>query len=143
MLPLSSSRSSTLSMSNFAYLASATPRATFSKSQNSAMLVISAGAAMHYSLLSISEMVDTPFPLDVPLSLAGEGLGGRGRAPSICVNARWYRVNETDCPPRQPHFTRLEGFAEGKGGAAPHRSFCQWHYVKPPRVPSASGILKP
>ncbi len=33
-------------------------------------------------LLSISEMVDKPFPLDVPLSLAGEGLGVRDRASS-------------------------------------------------------------
>src|SRR5260221_9562017 len=46
MLPLSSRRSSTLSMSNFAYLASLTPSATFSKSQNSAMLMMSDRAAM-------------------------------------------------------------------------------------------------
>jgi cytochrome oxidase Cu insertion factor (SCO1/SenC/PrrC family) len=42
MLPLSSRRSSTGLMSNFSYLASRTPSATFSKSQNSAMLRVSA-----------------------------------------------------------------------------------------------------
>src|SRR6187551_2434827 len=52
MLPLSSRRSSTLSMSNFAYLASATPSATFSKSQKSAMLVMSAGAAIIAPVMS-------------------------------------------------------------------------------------------
>src|SRR5262245_3999206 len=46
MLPLSSSRSSTLAMSNFSYLASRTPSAMFSKSQNSAMLVTSLRCAM-------------------------------------------------------------------------------------------------
>ena len=40
MLPFSSSFSSTLPMSNFAYLASRTPSATFSKSQNTAMLLM-------------------------------------------------------------------------------------------------------
>src|SRR3954463_9792723 len=38
MEPLASSRSSTFSMSNCAYFASRTPRATFSKSQNTARL---------------------------------------------------------------------------------------------------------
>src|SRR5438876_9197249 len=46
MLPLSSSRSSTFCMSNWAYLASRTPSAMFSKSQNSAIFVISGGPAM-------------------------------------------------------------------------------------------------
>src|SRR4029453_9622685 len=41
MLPFSSSRSSTFFMSNWAYLASRTPSARFSKSQNSAILLIS------------------------------------------------------------------------------------------------------
>src|SRR5574337_359159 len=41
MLPLSSRRSSTGLMSNFSYFASRTPRATFSKSQNTAMLTLS------------------------------------------------------------------------------------------------------
>src|SRR3954468_23617496 len=38
MEPFSSSRSSTFSISNWAYFASRTPRATFSKSQNTARL---------------------------------------------------------------------------------------------------------
>src|SRR5262249_32387707 len=46
MLPFSSSRSSTFCMSNWAYLASRTPSARFSKSQNSAIFVISGGPAM-------------------------------------------------------------------------------------------------
>src|SRR5512140_2456613 len=52
MLPLSSSRSSTFLMSNCAYFASRTPSATFSKSQNRAMLVISGWAAMCRSFVS-------------------------------------------------------------------------------------------
>ena len=48
MLPLSSRRSRTFSMSNRANRASRTPSATFSKSQKTAMLVI-AGFAMRYS----------------------------------------------------------------------------------------------
>ena len=46
MLPFTSRRSSTLLMSNLSYLASRTPRATFSKSQNTAMLRVSFGTAM-------------------------------------------------------------------------------------------------
>ena len=44
--PFSSSRSSTRLMSNLSYFASRTPSATFSKSQNSAMLRVSWAAAM-------------------------------------------------------------------------------------------------
>src|SRR5438128_3409134 len=46
MLPLRSRRSSTLRMSNCAYFASRTPSATFSKSQNTAMFLVSAGAVI-------------------------------------------------------------------------------------------------
>src|SRR5215470_6857418 len=46
MLPFSSSRSSTFFMSNWAYLASRTPSARFSKSQNSAIFLISGCPAM-------------------------------------------------------------------------------------------------
>src|SRR6185437_422648 len=49
MLPLSSSRSSTFPMSNFSYFASRTPRATFSKSQKTAMLLVSGVAAIGLS----------------------------------------------------------------------------------------------
>jgi hypothetical protein len=38
MLPFNNNRSNTRSMSNFAYCASRTPKAMFSKSQNKAML---------------------------------------------------------------------------------------------------------
>src|SRR5690349_8606541 len=41
MLPFRSSRSRTLAMSNRSYFASRTPRATFSKSQKTAMLFVS------------------------------------------------------------------------------------------------------
>src|SRR5690349_1625665 len=46
MLPLSSRRSSTLAMSKRSYFASRTPRATFSKSQKTAMLIVASGSAM-------------------------------------------------------------------------------------------------
>src|SRR6267378_4470859 len=46
MLPFSRRRSRTLLMSNCAYFASRTPRATFSKSQNTAMLLMSVGMVM-------------------------------------------------------------------------------------------------
>src|SRR5512135_3144319 len=62
MLPLSSKRSSTRLMSNCAYLASRTPRAMFSKSQNKAMLRVSWVAIFLVRLLR------------------GEGHGGRGDA---------------------------------------------------------------
>ncbi len=53
MLPLSSSFSSTLPMSNLEYLASRTPRATFSKSQNTAMLLM-VGFAMRSSYTRVA-----------------------------------------------------------------------------------------
>src|SRR4051794_26761642 len=46
MLPFTSRRSSTLPMSNLSYFASRTPSATFSKSQNNAMLCVSVLAAI-------------------------------------------------------------------------------------------------
>src|SRR5216683_5043434 len=46
MLPFRSRRSRTLLMSNCAYFASRTPSATFSKSQNTAMLLVSAEGVM-------------------------------------------------------------------------------------------------
>src|SRR5581483_8466319 len=49
MLPFSNSRSSTGLISNFSNFASRTPRATFSKSQNSAMLTLSWGEAIQFS----------------------------------------------------------------------------------------------
>ena len=50
---LEQQRSSTLSMSNFAYFASRTPSATFSKSQNTAMLLI-VGFAMAQSYTRVA-----------------------------------------------------------------------------------------
>src|SRR5690349_6872154 len=51
MLPFTSSRSSTLPMSNLSYFASRTPSATFSKSQNNAMLWVSFDAVIAFSAL--------------------------------------------------------------------------------------------
>src|SRR5574343_309787 len=56
MLPLASKRSSTGRMSNFSYWASRTPRAMFSKSQKSAMLALSLGAAMKCFQLEEAEV---------------------------------------------------------------------------------------
>src|SRR5258708_40328281 len=58
MLPLSSRRSSTSLMSNLSYFASRTPSATFSKSQNSAMLTVSLDDAMNISIEAIVEFDD-------------------------------------------------------------------------------------
>src|SRR6188508_2033984 len=56
MEPLASRRSSTFSMSNWAYFASRTPSATFSKSQNTARLRASwfSGGNRHLGLLVFS-----------------------------------------------------------------------------------------
>src|SRR5215470_5240625 len=57
MLPFSSRRSSTFFMSNWAYLASRTPSARFSKSQNSAIFLISGCPAMRVHPVSVE--IDT------------------------------------------------------------------------------------
>src|SRR5450755_3287842 len=59
MLPLSSRRSSTLLMSNCAYLASRTPSATFSKSQKSARFRVSGCTAIFKSPLLV-DVRDNP-----------------------------------------------------------------------------------
>src|SRR5688572_26300077 len=62
MLPFSSSRSRTLPMSKRSYFASRTPRATFSKSQNTAMLFVSF-EFMAGMLLPLPLVVPQPAPL--------------------------------------------------------------------------------
>src|SRR5579864_5961131 len=59
MLPFSSRRSSTSLMSNLSYFASRTPSATFSKSQNSAMLTFSLDDAMCISIEAVVELDDS------------------------------------------------------------------------------------
>src|SRR5690348_13475207 len=74
MLPFTSSRSSTLPMSNLSYFASRTPSATFSKSQNKAMLCVSVEAAIARAAASAARLAAEHLDLNAAIGCVADDL---------------------------------------------------------------------